>query len=355
MAQNFDMTAQLAGNFVRFGWYWSINWLAAREAARHGEPPRYRPTRAIPSYSVLMEDVIKLLIRDAEAVREGINPPVEGSPKSFARHLSRVRNMFEDLPDTMRRRRESETSGAQAFANDEVPDYLKQDFHFQSGGHLSRQSAQLYDVQVETLFYGVAGAMRRAALRPLAAFMKGKNQRNVALLDVACGTGRLLREIRLAYPVIQARGIDLSEAYLEEARRHLSEVRPVTLTAANAEGMPFPDASQDVVATCYLYHELPPDARRQVTSEISRVLKPGGLFLFIDSLQLGDRPGWDGLIEAFPHRFHEPYYDHYTQDDLKSLFEKHELEVEECMTAFLSKIVVCKKMNERRHFRRQPF
>ena len=60
--------------------------------------------------------------------------------------------------------------------------------------------------------------------------------------------------------------------------------------------------------------------RRQVTAEIARVLKPGGLFVFLDSLQMGDKPGWDGLLESFPHRFHEPYYRSYAIDDLEGMF-----------------------------------
>ena len=80
--------------------------------------------------------------------------------------------------------------------------------------------------------------------------------------------------------------------------------------------MPLPDASADIVTSTFLYHELPPEVRRQVTAEIARVLKPGGLFVFLDSLQMGDRPGWDGLLESFPTRFHEPYYRSYAIDDL---------------------------------------
>ena len=198
-------------------------------------------------------------------------------------------------------------------------------------------------MQVETLFYGVAGAMRRAALRPLAAFMKGKDQRKVDLLDVACGTGRFLREVRLAYPAIRAQGIDLSRAYLDEARRHLSGLRAVKLIQANAENIPHQDVSCDIVTSCYLYHELPPEVRRRVTAEIARVLKPGGILIFLDSLQIGDRPGWDGLVEAFPHRFHEPYYEHYASDDLICMFRSAKLEVQATFTAFLSKVIVCSK------------
>jgi ubiquinone/menaquinone biosynthesis C-methylase UbiE len=198
-------------------------------------------------------------------------------------------------------------------------------------------------VQVETLFYGAAGAMRRAGLKPIAAFMRGKDQREVALLDVACGTGRFLREVRLAYPALRAKGLDLSQAYLDEARRHVQGLRPVELVCANAEQIPFPDASCDIVTAIFLYHELPGDVRRRVTAEIARVLKPGGLLVLIDSLQMGDRPGWDGLLEAFPVRFHEPYFAHYATDDLDAMLSEAGLGAQATSQAFLSKVVSARK------------
>jgi hypothetical protein len=76
---------------------------------------------------------------------------------------------------------------------------------------------------------------------------------------------------------------------------------------------------------------------------MGRVLKPGGLLVFLDSLQMGDRPGWDGLIEAFPERFHEPYYRHYAIDDLDALFTAAGLEPELTTTPFLSKLMVRRK------------
>ena len=114
--------------------------------------------------------------------------------------------------------------------------------------------------------------------------------------------------------------------------------------AANAESIPLPDASQDIVTTVFLFHELPPDVRRRVTAEMARVLKPGGLLVFIDSLQMGDRPGWDGLLEAFPARFHEPYYRHYAIDDLDGVFSEAGLEAAQQATAFLAKMMVRRKV-----------
>ena len=48
------------------------------------------------------------------------------------------------------------------------PDYYLQNFHFQSGGWLTEDSAHRYDTQVEVLFKGTANAMRRMALPELA-------------------------------------------------------------------------------------------------------------------------------------------------------------------------------------------
>ncbi len=83
--------------------------------------------------------------------------------------------------------------------------------------------------------------------------------------------------------------------------------------------------------------------RRGVAGEISRVLKPGGTLVFVDSLQMGDRPGWDGLLEAFPVRFHEPYFRGYALDDLDGLFNAAGLGAEAQSLAFLSKVMVRRK------------
>ncbi len=343
MADPFGMATQLAGNAVRFGWYSGINWLFAREARRLGNRPRYAPKRPVPSDGELMADLRALFVRDAAAVRDGLYPPAE-PVGTIAQHMRQLRAMFADLPETIRRREADDVQSATVLpAAEELPDYYAQDFHFQTGGYLSDDSAQLYDVQVETLFYGAAGAMRRAALKPIAEFMHGRDQRNTALLDVACGTGRFLREVRLAYPALRAKGLDLSQAYLDEARRHLSGLRPVEFIAGNAEKIPLADESIDIATSIFLHHELPGEVRRRVSAEIARVLKPGGLFVFIDSLQMGDRPGWDGLLEAFPVRFHEPYFAHYATDDLDGMFTHAGLTPLETSNAFLSKVMAWRK------------
>ena len=138
-------------------------------------------------------------------------------------------------------------------------------------------------------------------------------------------------------------GIDLSAAYIAEARRHLAGRRNIKLLEGNAEALPCADGSQDIATAIFLYHELPQEVRRALTQEVSRVLKPGGIFVFIDSLQWGDKPGYDGMLEAFPVRFHEPYYENYLGDDVPALTEACGLRHVQTSLAFLSKVVVSRK------------
>jgi len=341
MGDTLGMAAQLAGQSLRFGWFLALNRLVDRRTdALGGKREHVRSDKPVPTLRELFSEQAQLLLADAMAVRDGLYPPSEDEGVAPLRHLSRTRRMFRDLPRAVERRQAGDASSARTEAHAEaVPDYYAQDFHFQTGGYLGAESAKLYDVQVETLFVGAAAPMRRAGLRPIARYMAGRDQRKVTLLDVACGTGRFLRQVRLAYPAMRLKGLDLSRSYLDEARKHMGELRPAQLIMAPAEAMPVPDASVDIVTSIFLFHELPPQVRHAVAAEIARVLRPGGLLVFIDSLQMGDRPGWDGLLESFPRRFHEPYYRHYSIDDLEGIFTAAGLQHEETALPFLSKMM----------------
>ena len=93
----------------------------------------------------------------------------------------------------------------------------------------------------------------------------------------------------------------------------------------------------------FLFHELPPDVRRAVAREIGRVMKPGGLFVFVESLQPGDEPDYDGLLEIFPALFHEPYFESYLEEDLEALFGEAGLVVESTTNAFFAKVMAFRR------------
>jgi len=345
MADRIAMAMDIGAQTLRFGWFYGINQLVDRETRRLGAERDFVPTRPVPTRRELLDELRRVVIRDAELVRDGVLPPQELPASALPGHLTRLRAMFRDLPEAVGRRQTSDAATVRSHAAaGDLPDYFAQDFHFQTGGYLTEESARLYDAQVETLFYGSAQLMRRSGVADAVRAVHGRDQRKLALADIACGTGRLLRDVRRALPAIRLTGVDLSHAYLAEAQAHMGRLRAARFIAGNAETIPLPDASQDIVTTVFLFHELPPDVRRTVAREFARVLKPGGRLIFVDSLQMGDQPGWDGLLEAFPVRFHEPYYRHYAIDDLDGLFTDVGLAPLSSEAVFLSKQMVRQKV-----------
>lgn len=344
MANSFEAYAHLAGQTARTGWYAMIAEIMQRRVAAMSKgAAAYKPTRPTPGQANLIRAALRLQARDAENVRKGLYPAM-ADEESIGEHLDALRRMFVDLPASNERRLagRGEEVADRVEAQD-LPEYYARNFHYQTDGYLSDESARIYDIQVDTLFVGTSGAMRRAVLPPIADHIRGKDQRKMAMLDVACGTGRFLDQAAQAFPALPMTGIDLSAAYIETAKEKLRGRRAITLITGNGENLPFDDASQDIVTSIFLYHELPGDVRRTVTNEIHRVLKPGGIYVMADSLQWGDIPDYDGMLEAFPHRFHEPFYEHYLADDLAALFGECGFEHVETMLAFLSKVVVGRK------------
>jgi ubiquinone/menaquinone biosynthesis C-methylase UbiE len=163
------------------------------------------------------------------------------------------------------------------------------------------------------------------------------------LLDIGCGTGRFLDAVKQAWPRLSLVGLDLSEAYIRHARRHLRRWTRIDLFVANAEAIPAPDSSVDAVTSIFMLHELPPEIRRIVVKECARVLKPGGRLVLLDSLQRDDEPAYGGLLERFPQRYHEPYYRSYVDEDFPAIAKQCGLTHRRNVKAFVSKVMVFDK------------
>ena len=97
---------------------------------------------------------------------------------------------FRDLPQVDARRHGRSDELPPGEQGDGLPDYYRQNFHFQSDGWLSDHSAAIYDTQVEVLFTGAADVMRRRAMKPIAEWMAGRNQRDLrASMSAAAPAG----------------------------------------------------------------------------------------------------------------------------------------------------------------------
>jgi ubiquinone/menaquinone biosynthesis C-methylase UbiE len=339
-----------ASQLPRIAWYighsLAVRRLAEAAQQRDGSKPRPRAhtNSPVPSRKRLYADMAILLQQDLANIEAEIYPLPADHDGSLLTLLQRSRLFFDDLPAIHRRR---EKSAYREVRTDETrakrPRYYLQNFHFQTGGWMTDDSAGRYDTQVEVLFNGTANATRRQALPQLHEVFAGRDQRKLSLLDIGCGTGRFLDFLKQAWPQLPALGIDMSEPYARYARRHQKRWSRVKLAVGNAESLPVPDESQDAVTSIFLFHELPPKVRRIVFCECARVLKPGGRLVFVDSLQRGDQPDYDGLLDLFPQNYHEPYYKSYTSENFGALATRCGLTHIRDVKAFVSKVMVFDK------------
>ena len=228
------------------------------------------------------------------------------------------------------------------------PSYYLQNFHNQTNGYLSDMSANLYDFQVEILFSGMANPMRRRILAPLKQNLSRFEDlppQSMKVLDVACGSGYTLKLIRATLPKASLFGTDLSPAYLRKANQLLSEIpgELPQLLQANSEELPYQDNYFHGVTSVFLFHELPPNARQKVIEESFRVVKPGGVFIICDSIQILDYPEFETILENFPAMFHEPYYKSYVKDDLVERLKLAGFDNIETQQHFMSKYLIAYK------------
>ncbi len=337
--------AYAVGQTARVGWYFGQYALAARLAGPTTRPDE-RPSGPYPATAEVLGDLRNLMETDWRNIEAGLYRMPHDLVRNPRRLLADAARFFRDLPEVQRRREtkaNSEVFREPLPGTENLPRYYRQNFHFQTDGYLSERSARLYDQQVEVLFGGGADAMRRQALVPIAEFLRGRDTRTLKLLDVATGTGRLPTFVKDNWPRLDVTVLDLSRPYLDIAMEALRKWSRVHAVQAPAEALPFPDGSFDVVTSVYLLHELPRKVRVQALREMARVVKPGGLVVLVDSLQLGDRPRYEGLLRLFPVAFHEPYYGDYIQHDLPAELAKAGLEPARVELAFMSKVVSARK------------
>ncbi|HEV2176334.1 MAG TPA: methyltransferase domain-containing protein [Terriglobia bacterium] len=140
---------------------------------------------------------------------------------------------------------------------------------------------------VQKQFTSTAEAFSKHAVRDTLEVLAEKvefarPQAGDAALDVACGPGAFV--LALAARVRFARGIDLTEAMLRQARefQRVRGISNVSFDQGEAEQLPYPDGALDLVSCqCSLHHVAKPE---RVLEEMIRVLKPEGRLVIIDTL-----------------------------------------------------------------------
>jgi ubiquinone/menaquinone biosynthesis C-methylase UbiE len=99
------------------------------------------------------------------------------------------------------------------------------------------------------------------------------------IVDVGCGTGRLLRAASVRWPEAQLFGVDPAERMVSEASRHNPNA---TFKVASAESLPFSDGIADLVLSSLSFHHWADQTKG--VQEVARVLRPGGFFCLADHI-----------------------------------------------------------------------
>jgi SAM-dependent methyltransferase len=123
------------------------------------------------------------------------------------------------------------------------------------------------------------------------------------LLDIATGTGIVLRQARARRPDLgRVVGLDLTPGMLAVARDR-SEGLDIEFVEGDALSLPFEDGSFDVV-TCQQGLQFFPD-REQALREVVRVLAPGGRAVVACWCEIDEAPGHLALAGALGRHFPE--------------------------------------------------
>ena len=150
---------------------------------------------------------------------------------------------------------------------------------------LDKKSVRAAFARAAARYDAAAVLQREVADRLLARldYMRIAPQR---ILDLGCGTGYALNQLRRRYPAARLVGLDIAHAMTVSARCRTQPRLPLGLgrllgrcrfVNADAEALPFADRSFDLIFSNLALQWCEPDA---VFRECRRVLRPGGLLLF---------------------------------------------------------------------------
>jgi ubiquinone/menaquinone biosynthesis C-methylase UbiE len=93
------------------------------------------------------------------------------------------------------------------------------------------------------------------------------------VLDLACGTGAMMRRLAARLPDAHLFGADLSLGQLRAARSRSPEL---LLVVSDAAALPFRNGAFDVVHWSWLLEHVPPGRAVDILREVRRVVAPGG-------------------------------------------------------------------------------
>lgn len=133
-----------------------------------------------------------------------------------------------------------------------------------------------YDGLNRVISFGIDVKWRKKVVQ----LVEAKNPEKI--LDIATGTGDLA--ILMAGSAHEITGLDISEGMLEVGRKKIEEKNlehKVKMVLGDSENLPFPDNYFDAITVAFGVRNF--ETLEKGLSEILRVLKPGGIFVILET------------------------------------------------------------------------
>ena len=245
------------------------------------------------------------------AILESENLPVDASPDTVKtatdrlmqdnalRNYYRVKRTYQEsfwdrIETSFNRRRDdllsdlakAEETGPGSVEIDsdlKIPEYASSEIHLQPGGNMNEDLAgYIYDHGMMVFLGGIGNNDQAHKMFAFGA-AEPEDGNIKRILDIGCGAGAMTMALKEKYPDAEVIGIDMSAPMVRYAhKRSLENGLDITFKQMPAEALDFEDGSFDLIVANLLFHELPVSVSKQVTREVHRLLRNGGVFHLFD-------------------------------------------------------------------------
>jgi ubiquinone/menaquinone biosynthesis C-methylase UbiE len=205
----------------------------------------------------------------------------------------------------------------------EVPEYVRAVDTHQHAGGIWGDAADAFAYETSSSAYSFSLFNPRAPMELYAATALAIAPNAKTILDLGCTAGNSTRALARAFPDARVVGIDVAAPTLLLGHLRSMEQGLVThFRQGSAEHLSDADGSVDLVASHWLYHEMPPAAVRRSLTEARRVLKKGGGFMAYDMYLVPGGAIGRWLQAGYAARNNEPFAHTYAAMDMKAELEK---------------------------------
>lgn len=137
-------------------------------------------------------------------------------------------------------------------------------------------SNKFYELFGGSIYQSVSGKLGFSVVHRKLLALIPKNE-HLQILDVGCGTGKMLSRMAETFPNAELSGVDLSTSMIDFAKKKYPNL---SFTVGNAENLPLKKEVFDVVTNSISFHHY--HHPQKAVNEAYRVLKLGGQFFLVD-------------------------------------------------------------------------